>query len=114
MSGELSLRGVLKGHGGWVTSIATPDENNEMILTASRDKSVICWSITRGEGEGGANSEYGSARRALRGYVISKIFLFKFLLPILDTPTTLKTLSSPKMDISLSPLPGITPSASGI
>jgi guanine nucleotide-binding protein subunit beta-2-like 1 protein len=58
----------LKGHGGWVTSIATPDENNEMILTASRDKSVICWSITRGEGEGGANSEYGSARRALRGH----------------------------------------------
>jgi len=68
MSSDLSLRGVLKGHRGWVTSIATPEENSDMILTASRDKSVIVWKITRGEGEGGANSEYGFARRALKGH----------------------------------------------
>jgi len=68
VSGELSLRGVLKGHRGWVTSIATPEENSDMILTASRDKTVIVWKITRGEGEGGANSEYGFARRALKGH----------------------------------------------
>jgi WD40 repeat protein len=39
-----------------------------MILTASRDKTVIIWRITRGEGDGGANSEYGYARRALKGH----------------------------------------------
>jgi guanine nucleotide-binding protein subunit beta-2-like 1 protein len=63
----LSLRGVLKGHKGWVNSIATPEEGSDMILTASRDKTVIVWKITRGEGEG-ANSEYGTARRALKGH----------------------------------------------
>lgn len=39
-----------------------------MILTVSRDKTLISWKITRGEGEGGANSEYGYAHRALRGH----------------------------------------------
>lgn len=39
-----------------------------MILSSSRDKTVIIWKITRGEGEGGANSEYGYARRALKGH----------------------------------------------
>jgi guanine nucleotide-binding protein subunit beta-2-like 1 protein len=67
MSETLSLRGVLRGHKGWVSSIATPEEGSDMILTGGRDKSVIHWKITRGEGEG-ANSEYGFARRALRGH----------------------------------------------
>ena len=38
MGEQLSLRGVLKGHGGWVTSIATTPENPDIILSASRDK----------------------------------------------------------------------------
>lgn len=64
---ELHLRGVLKGHRGWVTSIATTDENSDMILSSSRDKTVIQWKITRGDGEG-AQSEYGYALRALKGH----------------------------------------------
>eukprot|EP01122_Echinamoeba_exundans_P001370 TRINITY_DN11440_c1_g1_i1.p1 TRINITY_DN11440_c1_g1~~TRINITY_DN11440_c1_g1_i1.p1 ORF type:complete len:334 (+),score=93.95 TRINITY_DN11440_c1_g1_i1:51-1004(+) len=63
MSGEtLNLRGILKGHSGWVTSIATTAEASDMIISGSRDKSVIVWSLTREE------FEYGFARRALRGH----------------------------------------------
>ncbi len=38
MGDKLVLRGELKGHGGWVTSIATTAEDPNMILTSSRDK----------------------------------------------------------------------------
>lgn len=67
MSDTLTLRGMLKGHNGVVTSIATTDQTADMILSSSRDKTVIQWNITRGEGEG-PNSEYGNAHRALRGH----------------------------------------------
>ena len=38
MGEQLKLRGVLRGHGGWVTAIATTSEDPTMLLTASRDK----------------------------------------------------------------------------
>ena len=60
MAETLTLRGQLKGHSGWVTSIATPLDNSDMLLSSSRDKSVILWTITREEGN------YGFARRALK------------------------------------------------
>jgi len=47
VSEGLSLRGVLKGHGNWVTSIATSAERPNMILSGSRDKSVVQWNLTR-------------------------------------------------------------------
>jgi len=62
---QLSLRGVLRGHGGWVTSIAV-NEDGTQVVSGSRDKSVIQWRIT-GSGEG-AQSDYGVAHRALRGH----------------------------------------------
>ena len=62
MGEQLTLRGNLAGHGGWITSIATTAENPGMILTASRDKTIIVWTLTREEGN------YGYARRALRGH----------------------------------------------
>jgi guanine nucleotide-binding protein subunit beta-2-like 1 protein len=58
----LQLRGVLKGHGGWVTAIATTPESPDMILSASRDKSIIVWHLTREEGS------YGVPRRSLHGH----------------------------------------------
>merc|ERR1712065_111474 len=57
------MRGVLAGHGGWVTSIATTPDSNDMILTGSRDKTCMVWDLTRGDTE-----EYGVARRALVGH----------------------------------------------
>lgn len=38
--------GVLKGHGGWVTAIATPASNSNIIVSASRDKSLIKWDVS--------------------------------------------------------------------
>ena len=38
MGEQLTHRGTLTGHNGWVTSIATTPEDPTMILSASRDK----------------------------------------------------------------------------
>jgi len=62
MGEQLKLRGILSGHGGWITAIATTSEDSSMILTASRDKSIIVWSITQ------QDENYGYARRALKGH----------------------------------------------
>lgn len=62
----LSLRGTLKGHNGWITSLATTAEDPNLLLSSSRDKSVIVWQLTHsGSGE---DMSYGYARRALRGH----------------------------------------------
>eukprot|EP01139_Manchomonas_bermudensis_P004794 Amastigsp_a174353_13362.p1 type:complete len:321 gc:universal Amastigsp_a174353_13362:977-15(-) len=63
MADHFMLRGTLKGHAGWVNSIATTSENNDMILSASRDKKVIVWNLTRDD-----PMEVGYARRALSGH----------------------------------------------
>lgn len=47
MSESLVFKGTLEGHGGWVTAIATSPENPDMILTASRDKTIFVWQLTR-------------------------------------------------------------------
>jgi len=61
----LQLRGLLKGHKGWVTSIATTSTRNDMILSSSRDKTIIVWHLHRGDED---SNEYGRAHRALRGH----------------------------------------------
>lgn len=58
----LFLKGVLEGHAGWVTSISTSAENPNVIISGSRDKTVIVWSIN------GPQGNYGQAKRALRGH----------------------------------------------
>jgi guanine nucleotide-binding protein subunit beta-2-like 1 protein len=63
MGEQLTLRGTLVGHGGWVTAIATTTEDPNMILSSSRDKTVIVWTLTRESEE-----NYGYARRSLRGH----------------------------------------------
>ena len=62
MAETLNLRGTLKGHEGWVTSLATPMDNSDMLLSSSRDKTVILWTLTREEGA------YGYPKRSLRGH----------------------------------------------
>jgi len=62
MADSLHLRGILKGHTGWVTCIATSAENPDIILSGSRDKKIIVWNLTREEGS------YGTPRRALGGH----------------------------------------------
>jgi len=62
MSSELEFRGVLKGHSGWVTSLATTPEAPDMLLSGSRDKTLIVWTLSREEGN------YGTPRRSLHGH----------------------------------------------
>jgi len=62
MTEQLSLRGTLRGHNGWVTQIATNPKFPEMILSASRDKSMIMWKLTRDE------TNYGLPQKRLHGH----------------------------------------------
>jgi guanine nucleotide-binding protein subunit beta-2-like 1 protein len=63
MSGDvLTIRGVLDGHSGWVTQIATSPENSSVIVSASRDKSLIVWQLEN------TGDDVGYARRALKGH----------------------------------------------
>lgn len=59
---NMVCRGELKGHGGWVTAIATTMEQPDMILSASRDKSIIMWKLTREDGK------YGVPQKRLTGH----------------------------------------------
>merc|ERR1712046_514900 len=59
---NFAMRGCLEGHAGWVTSIATTSENPDMILSASRDKTIMVWQLTREDGN------YGYPKKALRGH----------------------------------------------
>uniref|UniRef100_A0A8C1YFN2 Small ribosomal subunit protein RACK1 n=1 Tax=Cyprinus carpio TaxID=7962 RepID=A0A8C1YFN2_CYPCA len=62
MTEQMTVRGTLKGHSGWVTQIATTPQFPDMILSASRDKTIIMWKLTRDE------TSYGIPQRALKGH----------------------------------------------
>jgi len=66
MSETLVYRGSLKGHRDWVTALATPVDGSDMIISASRDKSLIVWTLTRGADSDGET--YGFAKRQLKGH----------------------------------------------
>ena len=62
MSENLQLRGTLKGHNGWVTQITTNPKYPDMILSSSRDKSLIVWKLTRDSDDGA----YGVPQKRLQ------------------------------------------------
>jgi guanine nucleotide-binding protein subunit beta-2-like 1 protein len=64
MAEPIQLRGTMKGHEGWVTCICTTEQNSEMVISGSRDKSLIVWDITRDEG----GEEYGVPKKSMRGH----------------------------------------------
>merc|ERR1711996_233361 len=61
--GTLQLRGTLRGHNGWVTQITTNPKYPDMILSASRDKSLIVWKLTRDDSD-----NYGVPQKRLHGH----------------------------------------------
>jgi guanine nucleotide-binding protein subunit beta-2-like 1 protein len=63
MGEQLRLKTVLQAHGDWVTQIATTPEVPNMILSSSRDKSIIVWDLKR---EG--SEVVGVPKRSLRGH----------------------------------------------
>ncbi|KAI3886769.1 hypothetical protein MKX03_027225 [Papaver bracteatum] len=58
----LILRGTLVGHSDMVTAIACPTDNSNMIVSSSRDKSILVWTLSRQE------SSYGVPKRRLTGH----------------------------------------------
>ncbi|KAI4456089.1 receptor for activated protein kinase c rack1 [Holotrichia oblita] len=61
-SESLQLKGTLLGHNGWVTQIATNPKYPDMILSASRDKTLIVWKLTRDD------VQYGVPEKRLYGH----------------------------------------------
>jgi len=59
---QLTPKGELKAHNGWVTAIATTQEAPDLLLTASRDRSIVVWKLTKDE------SNFGVAKRRLKGH----------------------------------------------
>lgn len=59
---QLILRGTLEGHGDWVTCLATTPEDPTMLLSGSRDRSMIIWKLTQDE------QSYGVPKRSLKGH----------------------------------------------
>lgn len=58
----MTLRGTLKGHNGEVTQIATTARYPDVIISSSRDKSLIVWTLGKDDGE------YGLAKKRLKGH----------------------------------------------
>lgn len=56
------MRGTLEGHSGWVTSLATSLENPQMLLSGSRDKTLIIWNLARDD------AHFGYPKRSLHGH----------------------------------------------
>ncbi|KAG5632301.1 hypothetical protein H5410_004018 [Solanum commersonii] len=59
---SLVLRDIMKAHTNWVTAITTPIDNSDMIVTSSRDKSIIVWPLTKDD------AQYGVPRRHFPGH----------------------------------------------
>ena len=59
MAETLNLRSTLKGHADWVTCLATTIEQSDVLLSGSRDKTLIVWDLSGGE---------GTPRRSLKGH----------------------------------------------
>lgn len=62
MADSLTLKGTMRAHTDMVTAIATPIDNSNMIVTSSRDKSIILWDIKKEE------KAFGVPRRRLTGH----------------------------------------------
>jgi len=62
MAETLQLRGTLNSHNDWVTQIATNPKFPDMLISSSRDKSLVIWRLTRD------NENYGIPVRRLHGH----------------------------------------------
>merc|ERR1712100_87730 len=62
---HLVLRGTLKGHNGIVTSIATNSETPDVLISGSRDKTIISWNLNP---ENLQPEEAGVPKRSLVGH----------------------------------------------
>ncbi|KAK6111156.1 Guanine nucleotide-binding protein subunit beta-2-like 1 [Brugia pahangi] len=69
MAEQMQLKGTLKGHNGWVTQIATNARYPNMIISSSRDKTIIVWKLDADDMSGNYGIQLGGkAERALKGH----------------------------------------------
>ncbi|GJP49305.1 hypothetical protein CLOM_g8530 [Closterium sp. NIES-68] len=68
MGEQLSFRGHLKGHSDWVTSIACPIDNSDSIISCSRDKGIMSWSLSRDAASSTGVQLAGVPKRRLTGH----------------------------------------------
>jgi guanine nucleotide-binding protein subunit beta-2-like 1 protein len=66
---EFTFKGVLEGHSNWVTAIVSgysqkENEDSPVLVSGSRDKSLIIWKLFENDEEG----KYGQAYRMLTGH----------------------------------------------
>ena len=57
MAETLTLRGELRGHSFWLTEMATTDTNLDLILSSSRDQSIIVWDLSQKSENGEQRAE---------------------------------------------------------
>jgi len=62
-SDKIQYKGFLRGHNGWVTALATSADNPDVLVSASRDKSILVWKLTREDGD-----KYGVPKKASKGH----------------------------------------------
>lgn len=55
-------KGQLRGHNGWVTSLATSAADPNLLVSGGRDNNLIVWDLTRDQ------SNFGVPRRSLQGH----------------------------------------------
>eukprot|EP01134_Creolimax_fragrantissima_P003275 CFRG3275T1 len=63
MTESLRHYGTLKGHSGWVTKIASSPVYPDLLVSASRDKTIIVWLLTPQD-----QDKQGVAKRRLHGH----------------------------------------------
>lgn len=63
MGESVILKGTLRGHSDWVTQIATTPRYPEMILSSSRDKTIIMWKLNFDD-----QAVTGKPQKALHGH----------------------------------------------
>ncbi|KAM0938066.1 putative transcription factor WD40-like family [Dioscorea sansibarensis] len=70
MADTLVLKGVMEGHSDMVTAIAAPIDNSDMIVSSSRDKSILVWHLSKNSQASGEEplAHYGVPRRRLTGH----------------------------------------------
>merc|ERR1719367_397812 len=69
---RLKYRGFLKGHGGWVTSLAVGEEEvngqrEEFLLSGSRDRTLIKWQL-EAKREEDEDRQWGAPRKMMTGH----------------------------------------------
>ncbi|KAK4767090.1 hypothetical protein SAY86_014840 [Trapa natans] len=62
MAEALTLKGTMRAHTDMVTAIAIPIDNSDIVVTSSRDKSIILWKLTK------EDKVYGTPHRRLTGH----------------------------------------------